>query len=89
MVEKADPTLLRLMDDCKRLFGARLVALRVGDTSIGWDKWERQRAVAVTFERGFDIAAAQEEWQRIKAQALKAGDVTRRKPSLRKPGLLP
>lgn len=81
LVEKSDPALLRLMDDLKQRFGAKLVALRVADVSIGWGRWLEQRAAAVRYEPVPDMRAAHEEWKRIRAASIKAGEAALRRPT--------
>ena len=90
LLEAEDPALLTTMDALRDRFGARLTALRVGDAlDIGWDKWLNARAHAVdaqAFPRNHDEGPR--EWKRIKAEALKAGDSARRRPTARQPWLV-
>lgn len=64
----AEPALLRLMDDCRRLFGARLIAIRAPGFERGWGAWQEVRANAIPWEgpAKFDSKA---EWQRIRSVA--------------------
>lgn len=90
LLEAEDPALLTTMDALRDRFGARLTALRAGDdVDMGWTRWLDVRAAAVdaqAFPRNLDEGPR--EWQRIKAEALKAGDAARRRPSARQPGVV-
>lgn len=89
IVEQADPALLRLMDGLRARFGARLVALKGPGVDIGWGKWEAERARAEPCWRfPKDLAEGEAEWERIKAEAIRSGELARRKPTQRKPGVV-
>lgn len=77
-VLEAEPALNALADTLRARFGARLIALRCGDVSIGWDKWRAISDSAEPATLGFDFKAAREEWKRIKAASVEARDATRR-----------
>jgi hypothetical protein len=80
LVKEADPAFLGFMDDCKRRFGARLTALRVGDVDLGWSRWLDVRSPAVTWQSAPRFSG-HEEWKRIEKAAVEAGDAARRKPT--------
>ena len=84
-----DPSLSALASFLRDRFGSRLVELKVGDREIGWSKYRDSVRHAIAWEgsaKWFQEAKA--EWKHIKAETIAAGELARRKPSLRKSGVV-
>jgi hypothetical protein len=70
-IHARDPALLEVLDECKRVFGARLVAIDCGPVQRGKCDDPRYNAAPVTTTRSYQEQL--EDWERQVAEQARAG----------------